>query len=84
MLQDDVQLLQRRLSVGDGVKIANFFTPYILLASEKHDDLVLGLFAIIILRVEKKKHLLNSITLWRYMAEKTAGRGLRCNTGCIF
>lgn len=26
------------LSVGDGVKIANFFTPYILLASEKHDD----------------------------------------------
>ncbi|UGB02488.1 hypothetical protein LRS40_23110 [Leclercia sp. G3L] len=26
------------LSVGDGVKIANFFTPYILLASESHDD----------------------------------------------
>ncbi|MGI6901837.1 MULTISPECIES: ACP S-malonyltransferase [Leclercia] len=26
------------LSIGDGVKIANFFTPYILLASESHDD----------------------------------------------
>ncbi|MDK9606690.1 hypothetical protein [Lelliottia wanjuensis] len=26
------------LSVGDGVKIANFFTPYILLASERHND----------------------------------------------
>ncbi|YCI30211.1 hypothetical protein M1E08_04915 [Erwinia sp. PK3-005] len=26
------------LSVGEGVKIANFFTPYILLASEKHND----------------------------------------------
>lgn len=26
------------LSVSDGVKIANFFTPYIFLASEKHDD----------------------------------------------
>nr|WP_168455039.1 hypothetical protein [Acinetobacter larvae]APD77616.1 hypothetical protein BFG52_16555 [Acinetobacter larvae] len=27
------------LSIGDGVKIANFFTPYILLSSDKQEDL---------------------------------------------